>query len=223
MSSQLPRFIHPSSLELYNYWNARRGARPAPYRSEIEPGDIRDVLPDIFILDVEGPENYVWRLAGTRLCTMHCRELKGRAFLSDWTGETAEPMRSLLRTVVEKNLVAVLEITGRNSRNQSLDMEMVLMPLHVEHSSKVRVLGCLMPLDQPYWMGISPPVERQIQTTRLIWPSTPFGDPLPRRAAASFGQRSLPHNDVAPLLFMPQPRMRRVRHLVVLDGGKNAG
>jgi hypothetical protein len=221
MNQQSPRFIHPASLELYTYWNARRGARPAPFRSEIEPADIRDVLPDIFILDIEGPENYVWRLAGTRLCTLHCRELKGRSFLADWTGENADPMRSLLRTVVEKNLVAVLEITGKNTRNQSIDMEMVLMPLHVEHSNKMRVLGCLMPLDQPYWMGISPPVERQIQTTRLIWPSTPFGDPLPRRAAASFG-RSLPHNDPAPLLFMPQPRMRRVRHLVVLDGGKNA-
>jgi hypothetical protein len=222
MSQQSPRFIHPSSLELYSYWNERRGARPAPYRSEIEPADIRDVLADIFILDVEGPDNYVWRLAGTRLCTLHCRELKGRSFLADWTGENAEPMRTLLRTVVEKNLVAVLEITGRNTRNQSIEMELVLMPLHVEGSNRMRVLGCMLPLDQPYWIGLSPPVERHIQTTRLIWPSTPFGDPMPRRAAASFN-RALPrhNNGAAPLLFMPQARMRRVRHLVVLDGGKN--
>ena len=214
MSNQSPRFIHPLSLELYSYWNARRGARPAPYRNEIEPGDIRDVLPNVFILDVEGPENYVWRLAGTRLCTLHCREMKGRSFLADWGGANHEPMRTLLRTVVDKNLVAVLEITGRNTRGQSLEMEMVLMPLHVEDSNRVRVLGSLMPLDQPYWIGLSPPVEREIQTTRLIWPSTPFGEPLPRRAAAS--GRSHPHNDTSPLLFMPQPRMRRVRHLVVL-------
>ncbi len=215
-----PRFVHPSSLELYSYWNARRGAKAAPYRSEIEPADIRDILADIFILDVEGPENYVWRLAGTRLCTLHCRELKGRNFLSDWTGDTAEPMRTLLRTVVEKNLVAVIEITGRNTRNQSIEMEMVLMPLHVEGSSQLRVLGCLLPLDQPYWIGLSPPVQREIQTTRLIWPSTPLAEPLPKRAA-TFGRAPSQGNEPATLLFMPQPRMRRVGHLVVLDGGKD--
>lgn len=218
---QLPRFLHPSSLELYSYWNARRGARSAPYRSEIEPSDIREVLADLFILDVEGDGRYVWRLAGTNVCTLHCRELKGRNFLADWTGENEEPIRSLLRTVTEKNLVAVTEIVGHNTRNQSLEMEMVLMPLHVEGHREMRVLGCLMPLDQPYWIGLSPPVRREIVTTRLIWPSTPLGDPLPRRAAASFGRAPTRQHEPASLLFMPQAHARRVRHLVVLDGGKN--
>ncbi|MES2905422.1 MAG: PAS domain-containing protein [Pseudomonadota bacterium] len=219
---QYPRFLHPASLELYNYWNAQRGARTAPYRSEIEPADIRDVLSDIFILDVEGDGRYVWRLAGTRVCTVHCRELKGRNFISDWAGDNEEQMRSLLRTVVDKNLVAVVEIIGRNTRNQSIEMEMILMPLHVEGSNEKRVLGCLAPLDQPYWLGISPPVNREIVTTRVIWPSTPFGDPLPRRAAAIFGRAQPRQNEPASLLFMPHANMRRIRHLVVLDGGKKA-
>src|SRR5207248_144605 len=101
-------------------------------------------------------------------------------FLSDWTGPNDEPMRTLLRTVVDKNLVAVVEITGRNSRNQSIEMEMVLMPLHVEGSDDLRILGSLIPLDQPYWLGISPPISREIMTTRLIWPSTPLREPLPK-------------------------------------------
>ncbi len=33
-------------------------------------------------------------------------------------------MRTLLRTVVDKNLVAVIEIEGRNHRNQKVEMEM---------------------------------------------------------------------------------------------------
>ncbi len=219
---QLPRFIHPSSLELYSYWNARRGARPAPYRSEIEPADIRDVLADIFILDVEGDcQRYVWRLAGTRICALHCRELKGRDFMSDWTGHNEEQMRTLLRTVLEKNLVAVVELVGRNTRNQRIDMEMVLMPLHVQGSSEMRVLGALLPLDQPYWIGLSPPVTRDIETTRLIWPGTPLREPMPRYAAMAAARDSaVERREPAPLLFMPQPKMRRVRHLVVLEGGK---
>lgn len=217
---QLPRFIHPSSLELYSYWNARRGARPAPYRSEIEPADISEQLADIFILDVENGHRFTWRLAGTRICTLHCRELKGRDFMSDWTGSNEESMRSLLRTVVDKNLVAVLEISGRNTRNQNIEMEMVLMPLHVQGSNEQRVLGCLLPLDQPYWLGISPPVQRDIQTTRLIWPGTPLREPLPKYAAMAGEIGS--DREPAPLLFMPQPNMRRVGHLVVLQGGKES-
>lgn len=213
---QLPRFVHPSSLELYSYWNARRGARAAPFRSEIEPSDISDILPDIFILDIEGShQRYTWRLAGTRLCTLHCRELKGRDFMSDWTGANEESMRTLLRTVADKNLVGVLEITGRNTRGQNIEMEMVLMPLHIKGSQEVRIFGALLPLEEPYWIGISPPVQREIQTTRLIWPGTPLREPLPRYAAVS-GER-----EPAPLLFMPQPKMRRVRHLIVLEGGKD--
>jgi len=41
---------HPSVRELYDYWNARRGLRSAPDRADIEPGAIRRVLADTFIM-----------------------------------------------------------------------------------------------------------------------------------------------------------------------------
>ena len=41
---------HAASRELYAYWEERRGTRPAPERAEIEPGAIRGVLSDAFIL-----------------------------------------------------------------------------------------------------------------------------------------------------------------------------
>ena len=41
---------HSSNRELFEYWNKRRGRRSAPERGEIEPGAIRHVLADTFIL-----------------------------------------------------------------------------------------------------------------------------------------------------------------------------
>ena len=41
---------HAASRELYAYWQEKRGARPAPERTDIEPGAIRAVLADAFIL-----------------------------------------------------------------------------------------------------------------------------------------------------------------------------
>ncbi len=42
---------HKNNQVLFDYWNAIRAGRPAPRRPEIEPGDIRRVLPSVFILE----------------------------------------------------------------------------------------------------------------------------------------------------------------------------
>jgi hypothetical protein len=39
-----------STRDLFGYWNALRGSRKAPDRSEINPGEIRASLPDVFLL-----------------------------------------------------------------------------------------------------------------------------------------------------------------------------
>ena len=76
---------HPSICELFEYWNARRGSRAAPDRSEIEPNGIRHVLADSFILAFQPPTDHPFRVAGTRVCALFARELKGEAFLDLWS------------------------------------------------------------------------------------------------------------------------------------------
>ena len=74
---------HPSNRELFDYWNERRGNRLAPERADIEPSAIRQVLGDTFVLATDdGIGYYPFRLAGTRLCALFGRELKGESFLS---------------------------------------------------------------------------------------------------------------------------------------------
>ena len=72
---------HTSTRELFAYWDRRRGRRPAPERGEIEPGPIRRVLGDTFILSFDEPAGHPFRLAGTRVCALFCRELKGEGFV----------------------------------------------------------------------------------------------------------------------------------------------
>jgi len=43
---------HPSTREFFAYWDDRRGDARAPDRSEIEPGAVRELLADIFVLVV---------------------------------------------------------------------------------------------------------------------------------------------------------------------------
>ena len=44
---------HPSSREFFAYWDEKRGVARAPDRSEIEPGPMRDLLGDIFVLSYD--------------------------------------------------------------------------------------------------------------------------------------------------------------------------
>jgi len=41
---------HDSTRTVFDYWTERRGDRPAPERSEIDPGAIRHALGDTFML-----------------------------------------------------------------------------------------------------------------------------------------------------------------------------
>ena len=44
---------HPSSREFFAYWDGKRGDARAPDRSDIEPGALRELLGDIFVLSYD--------------------------------------------------------------------------------------------------------------------------------------------------------------------------
>ena len=65
-----------TTREIYAYWNALRGQRDVPARSQIEPARIRHILPDLFILERTQRGDIRFRLAGTRICGLFARELR---------------------------------------------------------------------------------------------------------------------------------------------------
>lgn len=211
-----PRFSHPATEELYAYWNKRRGQRIAPERGEIEPGEIRNILPDTFILEVEDPLRYSWRLAGTRVCAIHCRELRGRDFLGDWSGKDRATMTALLDAVVQEAAVGVIQFEGHTDRRQSVEFELTLMPLSTRGRGTTRILGGLGSMDVPYWLGIMPPVTRSITSVRMVWPSSTGAQQLAPSGVTSV----IPSMDPADSLIAPLAQTRRYGHLMVVDGGK---
>ena len=69
---------HASTKTVFAHWNTRRGARPAPARAEIDPVALRHALGDTFILAADFAGELRSRLAGTRICALFCRELRGK-------------------------------------------------------------------------------------------------------------------------------------------------
>ncbi|MPZ11120.1 MAG: PAS domain-containing protein [Kiloniellaceae bacterium] len=65
---------------LYNYWwsRCRNGAMPS--RRDIDPLDIPDLLPNLFLLDVVGnAEDFVFRLAGSLVEDAFSMPLRGKS------------------------------------------------------------------------------------------------------------------------------------------------
>jgi hypothetical protein len=214
---------HSASRELYEYWNRVRGNDRAPHRGAIEPSDIRRVLADTFILEVATREDYRVRLAGTRVCSIYCRELEGTNFFDLFQAEDRSAMQTLAAAVTEDGAAAVVTVEAKTARGQELAAELILLPLRHSGPDFDRVLGSLAALERPYWLGTEA-VERQtIASLRLIWP-----DEAPRYGRRRTDGAGAPAvmSPAAPrtqgvIATMPLPNSRRRGHLFVLEAPVN--
>ena len=56
----------PRIRRAYEYWDSKRKGRPMPARADIDPSEIRDLLPGIILIDVaHDPLRLTYRLVGT--------------------------------------------------------------------------------------------------------------------------------------------------------------
>lgn len=178
---------HASTRRLFDYWNERRGNRLAPERNEIDPGVIRHALGDTFLLAADFVEQLRFRLAGTRICALFCREIKGEAFAAFWSEESRKSIEDLMAVVSNESVAAVAGLSGRTADRAELNLEMLILPLaHVGHA-RIRALGILVPVTPPYWLGEKPIVELELGPLRLIDPTIENG--APRCAAFASGRR----------------------------------
>lgn len=191
---------HAASRTLFAYWNSLRGERTAPERSEIDPVAIRDVLADTFICEVDRDANHPFRLAGTRLCALFGREVKGLGFASLWSASpSAEASREALAladTVLAeaRGVIAGLEGTTRSLR--TLDIELLLLPLRHGGRTHARLLGCISASASTPWAGLDPVMQLELTSVRVIREPARTLDAVPltgtdgnRRNPAATGER----------------------------------
>jgi len=186
---------HASSRELFAHWCDRRGARMAPERADIDPGAIRKALGDAFLLGRDADADPAFRLAGTRLCALFGRELKGETFIGLWEQQDRAAVRALLALVAEEMVGVVAGAGGRTREGLRADLELLLLPLRHRGRGQLRMIGALAPFEPPFWIGSARVEGMQLRAWRHLGPATETNG-LPRLVPAS-----------------------RPRGFVVLDGG----
>ena len=204
------------SIALFQYWNRLRAGRPAPKRTEIEPADIKTLLADTFILERDTRGEAVFRLAGTRLCASYGRELKGFAFASLWQEKDQRMSRGWRTALLRSNpwWSSLIEGVSRNERSNEFELRAVAARRRRRESALPGRRDALAN-GRSGWAPTRSSKRRSIRSassiriaSRYSW-ATGRRSPFPRSLQSEFDA-----------LAKDGLGGRRIRHLVVLEGGR---
>jgi hypothetical protein len=188
---QVARMKHPSTRAVYAYWEERRGTRPAPERADIDPAAIRAALGDTIMLAADFVGQLRFRLAGTRVCALFAREIKGEVFAALWSEQSRPLIEALLAVIGNENVGAVAGLAGRTADGDQVDLELLLLPLAHSGYARIRALGVLAPTVPPYWLGEKPLTEITLGTVRHVGAGVEAGGG--RRFVVANGGRRVRH------------------------------
>ena len=141
---------HPSSRQFYAYWDEKRGDARAPDRSEIEPGAVRELLGDIFVLSYDSTAGYPFRVAGTRVCALLGRDLKDRSFSALFAPDSRREIEDIIAVVAEEMLAAVAGITAISEDGRPAHLELLLLPFNARAHTPLSLTGLLAPFESEH-------------------------------------------------------------------------
>ncbi len=132
-----------SIKDLHTYWSALCGRRSAPERVDIDPGSIRHLLSDVFLLDLDEKSGAIFRLAGTRICTLFGREVKDELFSNLFENRGRQEIERLISGVGKEEKPLVAGIVAHASNEQAVICELLFLPLRHRGQRSKRMLGML--------------------------------------------------------------------------------
>lgn len=156
---------------LFTYWDQLRAGRPAPDRAEIDPRDIAPILGDTFILEGDRTGALPYRLAGSRICALFGREMKGVGFLDAYSDTGRPTAIRALRDAHAANAGLFMALTGTSTAGRTIALEATVLPLVHRGRIGARMIGCLTAPETPYWVGRDGIDTIAVDTVRLLWPS----------------------------------------------------
>jgi hypothetical protein len=138
---------HPSSRQFFAYWDNKRGSARAPERSEIEPGAVRELLGDIFVLSYDAAAGFPFRVAGTRVCALLGRDLKDRSFSGLFNSDARREIEDIVTAVAEEMMPAIAGVTATTENGSPAHLELLLLPFNQRAHAPLSLTGVLAPFE----------------------------------------------------------------------------
>lgn len=127
------------------YWEALRGTRVVPKRSEIDPRGIESALEYTFILERIAPGIARLRIAGSHLSDLMGMEVRGMPVTSFVTPDGRKQVSDILEDVFQRPAICELRLSAEAAFDKPrMDARMLLLPLKSDLGDVSRALGCLI-------------------------------------------------------------------------------
>lgn len=193
---------HNATKHVFTYWRRLCGKASAPERQALNPVDLGRHLANILLLERAEDGTVVIRIAGSRVCALFGRELRGVPLADLFIPLATDDLAEMLSTVSGDCLPVIGGISALLGGRLTVEAELLLMPLLHNGGTEERMLAVLSLSSEERTAdgschGFDILTFRVLtdETTRYLHPAEPI---LP------FGTRV---------------RERR-GHLTVLDGGR---
>jgi hypothetical protein len=196
-----------ATMELHAYWDQLRGRRSAPERNALDPGAIRGVLADTFVLDFDASFGFPFRIAGSRANALFLKELRGMSFLDLWRDADREEVGAIVHSVADEAQAFLIGAEAGPPGLDAVSIEVVLLPLRHHGLTHSRVLGGFAPHAAPAWTGLIGAGSMALTSLRALdgRARQPVAPEI--AAAADFSLRDTP---------------KRYKHLFVYSGDRRA-
>lgn len=163
MSEAAGETEHPRLQRLLRYWDDKRGGRPMPARRDIDPFEIPDLLPHVFLVGVSyDPLVFRFRLAGSEVNKLLGEEITGKT-TDEIKVERLRPVfRKAYEDVVRSRQPAAVTRTYEG-HNRYLVYTRLLLPLSADGEVNDMLLGCIL------WLSTNdlPPEKRDREPDRI--------------------------------------------------------
>ena len=87
-----------------------------------------------------------------------------------WDPQTPEDSKRQIEIITDETAGIVSGMVGHTNRGDTLDMELILLPLRHRGRTRSRILGALSPAMIPHWIGFDRLAHISLGSMRVIWP-----------------------------------------------------
>jgi hypothetical protein len=164
MTEQLKTSLMNEGMRrIYDYWMSRRKNGRLPRREDIDPSDVTDLLPHIFLVDIEeNPRHYRFRLVGTKVVECFGLDMTGKTIDSLDLGDDADAiLKHYDQAVDHGEPIYDRHRFWTEAYGQHLNYERLLLPLSSDGKRVDKLLGCTFTLplteDAPAPKGAAEP------------------------------------------------------------------
>ena len=145
MTALQDRVRYAPLAQIDGYWEALRGTRLLPLRSEIDPRGLKGALEYCFVLERIAPGLARLRVAGSHLGDLMGMEVRGMPISSFLTSGSRKEFGQMLEEVFERPAKAVITLKAETGFGRPpLKAKMILMPVRSDLGDTSRILGGFM-------------------------------------------------------------------------------